>query len=132
MTAEPIVVPPALDLRHWVEDFVYRYHRKTFPVASNGHLEGVISTQALAHVPRNEWVQHTVGDLMRHDLRAISISPDADALQALSKMQRTGSSRLLVTDADHLVGIISLTGLLNFFCVTFELADVERDVVNGS
>src|SRR5439155_10826075 len=44
MTRQPIVVPPDVDLRHWVDDYVYRYHRKMFPVTSNGHVEGVITT----------------------------------------------------------------------------------------
>src|SRR5207247_1317975 len=73
MNTEPIIVPPTVDLRHWVEDYVYRYHRKGFPVASNGHLEGYISTRALASYPREEWDRHTVGEVMRHDLDAISI-----------------------------------------------------------
>jgi CBS domain-containing protein len=127
MTSEPIVVPPTLDLQHWVEDYVYRYHRKVFPVASNGHLDGFISTQALSRLPREEWSRHTVGELMRHDLRTISIPPTADALTALSKMQRTGSSRLLVTDGERLLGIVSLKDLLRFLNLKIELGDMDRD-----
>lgn len=52
MNSDPITVPPSLDLLHWVEDFVYRYHHKAFPVVSDGHLEGCITTQALAGIPR--------------------------------------------------------------------------------
>ena len=121
MNPEPVVVPPSLDLRHWVDDYVYRYHRKLFPVASNGHLEGVISTQALAQIPREEWPLHTIAEVMRHDLGPASISPDADALDALSRMQRTGMSRLLVTDGDRLVGIVSLKDLLRFLNQKIEL-----------
>lgn len=121
MNTEPIVVPPDLDLRRWVEDYVYRYHRKLFPVATNGHLEGVIGTQALTHYPRNEWPQHTVAEAMRHDIRPISISPDSDALEAFSKMQQTGSSRLLVTEGDKLVGIVSLKDLLRFLHLKLQL-----------
>jgi Zn-dependent protease/CBS domain-containing protein len=121
MNAQPIVVPSSLDLRQWVEDYVYRYHRKAFPVVSDGHLEGVITTQALMQVPRGEWDRHTVGELMRHDVRALTIRPDADAVYALAKMQRTGSSRLLVTDEDRLVGIISLKDLLRFLNLKLEL-----------
>src|SRR5262249_46348444 len=44
MTRQPIVIPPSLDLKSWVEDYVLRYHRREFPVASNGHLDGVIAT----------------------------------------------------------------------------------------
>jgi Zn-dependent protease len=126
MNREPIVVAPELDLRSWVEDYVYRYHRKLFPVASNGRLEGVIGTQALARYPREEWAKHTVAEAMRQDMDALSIPPDADALQALEKMQHTGSSRLLVLDGGRLVGIVSLKDLLRFLNLKLELEGGER------
>jgi Zn-dependent protease len=127
MNPQPIVVPPSLDLRQWVEDYVYRHHRKTFPVASNGRLEGVITTQALTQIPRGEWERHTVGEVVRQDLKACSIAPDADALEALSKMQRTGFSRLLVTEGDRLVGIISLKDLLRFLQLKMELEEGDGE-----
>ena len=65
MSPNPIVVPPSLDLRNWVEDYVYRYHRKMFPVVSDGRLEGVITTQALARIPRAEWELHTIDEVMQ-------------------------------------------------------------------
>ena len=36
-------------------------------------------------------------------------------------MQRTGSSRLLVTDGDQLIGIVSLKDLLRFLSLKMEL-----------
>jgi Zn-dependent protease/CBS domain-containing protein len=126
MNPEPIVVPPSLDLQHWVEDYVYRHHRKSFPVASNGHLEGIVTTRALERYPREEWSRHTVAELMQRDLKAVSIPPDAQALDALTKMQRTGSSRLLVTDGDRLVGIVSLKDLLRFLQLKLGFEQVEE------
>ncbi len=123
MTREPITVPPSLDLLHWVDDFVYRFHHRAFPVASNGDLEGVITTQALNDVPREEWGRHTVGEVMSHDLRGLTIPADADAMQALKNMQLTGSSRLLVTDHRHLLGIVSIKDLLGFLRVRMSVAD---------
>ena len=126
MNREPIIVPPSLDLRGWVEDYVYRYHRKMFPVGSDGHLEGFITTQSLADIPRGEWGGRTVGDAMKHDVRAIAIRPDADALEALGKMQRTGASRLLVTEGDRLVGVVTLKDLLAFLNEKIELEGVGQ------
>ena len=80
MTREPIVVSPTLDLKHWVDNYVYRYHRKVFPVAENGHLEGVVSTQALSRFPRTEWDHHAVAEVMTPDVKTYSISPNTDAL----------------------------------------------------
>jgi len=129
MNPNPIVVSPSLDLLRWVEDFVYRYHHRAFPVASNGRLEGVVTTQALSQIPREEWAEHTVGEVMANDLGAVTIAGDADSLEALGKMQRTGSSRLLVTDGDRLVGIVSLQDLLRFLDLKIELEGADG---NGS
>lgn len=131
MNRNPIVVAPGLNLRTWVDDYVYRYHRKMFPVASNGHVDGVISTEELTHYPRNEWDKHTVAEAMRPGAELLSISPDADALQALAKMQRTGSSRLVVMDHGHLVGIVSLKDLLRFLDLKIEL-EFGEDLPGGS
>jgi Zn-dependent protease len=121
MNTQPIVVPPDVDLQNWVEGYVYRYHRKLFPVAANGHLEGFIGTPALSRYPRDDWGRHTVAEVMDRDADKISIAPDADALEALKRMRRTGSSRLLVKQGDQLVGVVSLKDLLRFLDLKAQL-----------
>lgn len=125
MTPEPIAVSPSLDLRQWVEDYVYRYHHHAFPVTSNGRPEGFITTKVLSRIPREEWGAHTVGEVMMRDLRPITTAADAGALDALTQMQRTGSSRLLITDGDQLVGIVSLKDLLRFLNLKLELEGAD-------
>ncbi len=127
MNANPIAVPPSVDLAHWVDEYVYRYHHRAFPVLSEGHLQGFITTQVLDTIPRGEWSEHTVGEVMSTDLRSITIRADADALAAFSKMQRSGSSRLLVVDGDRLVGIISVKDLLRFLDLKLELENTGDD-----
>jgi Zn-dependent protease/CBS domain-containing protein len=127
MNTQPIVVPPWTDLRHFVEEYVYRFHRKSFPVGADGKLEGYVSTQALSRYPRDEWPAHTVAEVMDHDLTRLSIAPGDDALKALSKMQRTGLSRLLVVEDEKLVGIVSLKDLLRFLQLKLELEGAEGD-----
>lgn len=126
MNPNPITVPPSLDLRRWVEEYVYRHHCKAFPVVSEGALEGLIETRALAGIPRGEWDRHTVGEVMRRDLKALTISPAADAVKALGKMRQSGSSRLVVTEGDRLVGIITLKDLLHFLGLKIELEGHEE------
>jgi CBS domain-containing protein len=50
-----------------------------------------------------------------------SISPDTDAIKALSLMNQTGSSRLLVTEGDRLAGVITLKDMLKFLSLRVEL-----------
>jgi Zn-dependent protease len=127
MNPEPVTVAPALDLRSWVEDYVYRYHHKTYPVVADGRLIGVISTSVLGRYPRAEWDRHTVSEAMRQDIDAISLPPDAEALQALEQMQRTGWSRLLVREDGHLAGLVSLKDLLRFLHLKLELEGEDEE-----
>ena len=124
MNPEPVVVPPNLDLSTWVDDYVYRHHRKAFPVSSNGHIAGLISTESLSRFPREEWGQHTVAEVMDADIDGLRVSPNTDALDALEQMQRRGVSRLLVTEGDRLVGILSVKDLLRFIRLKLELEPV--------
>ena len=58
---------------------------------------------------------------MRHDLDALTVSPETDALQALSQIQRAQAPRLLVTENGRLVGIVTLKDLMHFLNVKLEL-----------
>ena len=127
MNPNPITVPPSVDLQHWIEDYVYRYHHRAFPVTTDGRLEGVITTHSMNGLPRGEWAKHTVAELMTDDLRGVTISADADAMEALGKMQRSGISRLLVTDGARLVGLVTLKDLLHFLSLKLELEGSRPD-----
>ena len=121
MNASPVVVPPTLDLAHFVDDYVYHFHRKMFPVGDADHIEGFITTEMLADIPRSEWPRRTVGQLMNRDIDSIAIRSDADAATALAQMQQTGASLLLVMDGERLVGVLSLKDLLRFLSLKIEL-----------
>ncbi|MCA9421134.1 MAG: CBS domain-containing protein, partial [Nitrospira sp.] len=50
-----------------------------------------------------------------------TIAPDTDVMQALSLMNRTGNSRLLVMADKHLVGIVALKDILKFLSLKLDL-----------
>jgi Zn-dependent protease/CBS domain-containing protein len=127
MNRAPIVVSPTLTLLDWVEDYVYRYHHKAFPVIENDRLIGIVSTRQLAQFPREEWEIHTVAEAMQTNLESIILSADANALQAFERMQREGVDRLLITEQGRLLGLISLRDLLQFLNLKLELEGEETD-----
>jgi Zn-dependent protease/CBS domain-containing protein len=114
MSPDPITVDPNLDLRHLVEDYVYRHHRKVFPVMADGHVEGLVSAQSLQSIPRDAWDQHKVSEIMERNIDGLTITPQTDALRALRQMQQSGSTRLLVMEDGRLAGIVSLRDLMDF------------------
>lgn len=121
MHGEPISVPRATSVAHLVEDYVYRHHYKMFPVVDGNHLWGCVTTRDIKQLPREEWPNQTVGSISKPCGPENTIAPEADAMQAAAAMSRSGSSRLLVVEGDHLVGIISLKDLFDLLSVKLEL-----------
>ncbi len=121
MQTEPVTVPPGVRLRELVDDYIYRYHYKTFPVVENGRLVSCISTRRIKEIPQAEWDMRSVGEVADRCDANNTVRPDADAMDALSLMNRTGSGRLLVVEDDRLVGILALKDLLDFLSLKIDL-----------
>jgi Zn-dependent protease/CBS domain-containing protein len=121
MKTEPVTVPESTSVEQLVEDYIYRYHFKLFPVVNSNHLLGCITTKQVNEIPREDWNRKTVGEIADQCSAENTIEPDADAIQALSVMRRNNASRLMVVENDQLVGIIALKDMLEFLYLKVEL-----------
>ena len=124
MESNARTVPPRTSIAEFVNDYVYKYHHKMFPVVKDGLLSGCVSTEAVKEIPRTRWEEATVDDIVQPCDEDNTIAPEDDASEALSRMSRTGRSRLVVTTNGHLVGILSLRDMLKY--LSFKL-DLEED-----
>ena len=123
MKTDPVVVPRAISIAELVENFIYKYHFKMFPVVDGDRLLGCVSTREVKAIPREEWDRQTVGAIIEKCSPENSVDPGTDAMQALAMMSRTGTSRLMVVDSDRLLGILALKDLLKFFSLKMELEE---------
>ncbi len=128
MHTDLITVPPNISVEDLIENYVYRFHHKMFPVVKDEahHLAGCISTEQLKNIPREEWRQHSVQELMRPCSLDNTVTPDTNAVSALSKMRQSGLTRLLVVDKDRLLAIVTLRDLLDFLSLKLDLEGGAR------
>jgi Zn-dependent protease/CBS domain-containing protein len=124
MKAEPVTVPPELTLDRLVEDYVYRFAFKSFPVAVGERLVGCVSLDVVKAVPRGEWPLHTVAEVME-GCGGATIPDTADAAEALARMRRGGRTRLMVTSGGRLVGVLSLRDLLAYLSLKDEVESAQ-------
>ena len=125
MEPNPVTVPPSISIKELVEEFFYKYYFKMFPVVENGKLLGCITSQQIKGISRQEWSQHTVGELVWRCSLLNTIDPESDAMKALSHMSRTGTSRLMVVEEDRLVGIVALKDMLTLLSLKMDLEGYE-------
>jgi Zn-dependent protease len=122
MKSDPVTVPPDMTLERLVEDYVYVFHHKMYPVVDDfGGLNGCITTRQIKEVPREAWGQKRVGEISSACSEENTVSPDMDAIEALSRMNRTGASRLMVTEGGRLVGVVTLKDMLKFLSLRIDL-----------
>jgi Zn-dependent protease/CBS domain-containing protein len=125
MNPDPVTVEPGLPLANLVEDYIYRYHFKSYPVVHDGHLGGCVGVPEIQRVPRAEWSGHTVAEIATQCSPENTIGPDEDAMVALSRMSRNRTSRLLVVEGDRLAGIVSLRDLMQFLGLKLQLEGAD-------
>jgi Zn-dependent protease/predicted transcriptional regulator len=122
MRTKPVTVPADLSIQNLVDDYLFRYDFKMFPVVRDAdRLAGCVSTKDVKQIPKEEWSEHRVEEVTEPCSEVNTVTPDTDALKVLSKMRENGVSRLLVTDHEHLVAVVSLKDLLTFVARKLEL-----------
>jgi predicted transcriptional regulator len=94
-----------------------------FPVMEDGEVKGCVSTREVKEIPREQWGAHTVADISKPCSKENTVSVHEDAIKALSLMNSTGNSRLMVLDGDKLVGVVTLKDLLQFLALKIDLEE---------
>jgi len=121
MKEKPVTAPPQATVRELVEDYIYRYHHKMFPVETDNRVTGCVTSDDIKNIPKDEWDKRKVADISKPCSKDNTVGPDTDAMKALSVMSRSGKTRLMVIKDDKLKGIISLRDLLKLFSLKMDI-----------
>jgi len=126
MKKDPVTVDSNTRLSDFIEDYLYQYNYKMFPVVDNGQLKGCITVNQVKAVAAEKRPQLTIREVMTSCDADVTIQKDEDVVKALSIMRHTDNGRLMVVDEQNqLVGVIVLKDLLRFFSRKVELEDIE-------
>jgi predicted transcriptional regulator len=122
MSTNPVTISPNITVQEMVENYLYRYYYKLFPVVDGDQLIGCITLERIKEQSAEERATRTVGDVAEACSEKNTISSNADAMHALSRMSQD-NPRMMVVDDGHLRGIIALRDLMRFFSLKIELED---------
>lgn len=121
MTADPVAVPPDISVAALVEEHVYRSHHDLYPVVEGGRPVGTVTLRRIRELPRERWADTPVSEIAAPCTAQTCIEAGEDAMHALSLMQRSGNSRLLVTEGGRLVGILALKDIMTLLALRMDL-----------
>lgn len=121
MATEPVTVAPDATIQEFVEGYLYKHDYDVFPITRGGALAGCASLRQAKSVPRERWSDVRVGDICEACGEANTVDVEADASEALAKMQKSQNGRLMVTQKSQLVGVLTLKDLLHYLQMRTEL-----------
>jgi len=124
MKKDPVTVTSDTPINKLVEDYIYKYHFKLYPVVQGSDLSGCVYLKQVKNVNKDEWNNRTVSDIMDKCDQNNTIDINTDAVKALSIMRKNDLSRLMVTDNSKLVGVIALKDLLDFLSLKVDLEEI--------
>ncbi len=119
----PVTVSPSTVIRRVVDDHRFDDHHKIYPVVDHGRLLGCVSIGRMRSVAQDQWDHCPVAEVTDGVSDQNAVRDDTDAMEVLSRMKSTGTSRFMAVRDGELVGIISLKDLLDFLSPKRELED---------
>jgi Zn-dependent protease/CBS domain-containing protein len=129
MNPNPVTVTPDMSVQDLVENYVYKYHHKMFPVVTDSQqLVGCVSTEQVKQMPRNEWNRHSLREITQACSPQNTVTPDTNAANVLSIMSHEGDRGLIVVDNNRVVAFVSPQDLLHFLSAKLELEGQDAKV----
>ena len=112
MRTPPVSVLPDLKISEFIERVLAKHRQTSFPVARDGRLHGMLLLQRLRDLPREEWGQVIVREVMEPIDESHFVTVRASIEHATRKLKSNQIGQLAVIDGEgFLVGSLCETDL---------------------
>jgi Zn-dependent protease/predicted transcriptional regulator len=99
-------IEPRASVRALVEEYLMQSDQRAYPVVEGGRLLGLVCLRDVRKVPRDEWERTRVEGIMTPASRLAVVSPDDDAVKAMTALSQRHINQLPVVDHDRVRGVI--------------------------
>lgn len=100
-------VPGYISVRDLVEQYVLHSGTRCFMIMQNDEAAGLLTTEALKRIKREDWDQTSAQSIMRPLSEIPAVPPEMPAMQALELMSRNNQNELAVVSKGKVQGIFS-------------------------
>ncbi len=116
MVRNPVTVPAAAPVSVLV-DLLWAHHFTSFPVVEDGRAVGIATLQHVQPVPRAHWQHTLVREVMQAMSPELSVARSDSVYAAFEKASRNGVGRLVVLEAQRLVGYLSIKDITHMLAL---------------
>jgi Zn-dependent protease/predicted transcriptional regulator len=114
MTDDCRLIDPGLNIEQLVNDYILTSGRRCFAAGKDGRVEGVVTLQEIKNLPRDEWKETKIGQIMAPLETLQSIGPEDELEHAFKLLTSKNINQLPVIEEGRLLGMLARDNLLNF------------------
>jgi Zn-dependent protease len=119
--APAIAVNTSMTLSQFVNEYVFHYHYRVFPVLELNRFVGMMDVRSIKHVPANEWPTRKIGAFLSDPSTYCVLDPDVDATDALRILISQNCTKAPIVRNSELLGILTQSDL-------FKLVSLKREI----
>lgn len=121
MTLDCPVVSPRLTIEELVNQYILTSGRRCFPVVEDGQGLGLVTMHNVKVVPREEWHNRTVREVMTPMDKLKRVGPHEDLSSAMQLLTDEDVNQLPVVENNRIIGMVARENLLAFVHTRAEL-----------
>jgi Zn-dependent protease len=114
MVTDMKTLDPSLTIDKAVDEYFLRYGYGGFPVIDDGKFLGILTLKEVKNVPREDWGRVNVSAVFVPHDKKWEIPPDADVIKALELMIKEDKGRIVVTEKERIIGLITRNGIAQY------------------
>ena len=112
MTTDFMSISPSTNLKQLVEEYVMPKRYRSFIVASEGKLQGVVALADIRRVPQGRWGITAADAAMTPANKMTSVTPGEEGFNILEKMEKDRLDEIPVVKDGMVIGIVSRNNLV--------------------
>jgi Zn-dependent protease len=116
-----VAVDVSMPVSDFVNEYVFHYHDRTFPVVENGRFAGMIDLRSIKRIPVIEWPEVRIGGYLSDPSSFLILDPDLEAGEALRLLANGNRTCAPIVRDGVLLGMLTRDDL-------YKLISVKRDL----
>jgi len=114
MVTDLKTLSPSITIDKAVDEYFLRYGYGGFPVIDDGKFLGIVTLKEVKNIPREDWGRVTASDILVPHDKKWEVSINDDVIKALELMIKEDKGRVVVTEKDRIIGLITRNGIARY------------------
>jgi Zn-dependent protease/CBS domain-containing protein len=111
MVSDFVSIPPSMSLMDLVRDYIQPNRSRSFVVATDGRLQGMVNIENIRKVPQNRWDMTTAESAMTPANRVVTADPGEEGISVAEKMEEHRLDGIPVVRDGVVIGLVTRNSL---------------------